>query len=74
MIDFDELKNKNILEIGCGFGTHAQEIIKNSKKTLEHSTVLYGKKLGTTGLASSFSFYYGHHISTIEGGMVGGVH
>jgi CDP-6-deoxy-D-xylo-4-hexulose-3-dehydrase len=33
-------------------------------------TVLHGKKLGTAGLASSFSFYYGHHISTIEGGMV----
>lgn len=28
------------------------------------------KKIGTHGLASSFSFYYGHHISTIEGGMV----
>ena len=28
------------------------------------------KKLGTDGLASSYSFYYGHHISTIEGGMV----
>ena len=28
------------------------------------------KKLGTLGLMSSFSFYYGHHISTIEGGMV----
>ncbi|WP_417684500.1 DegT/DnrJ/EryC1/StrS family aminotransferase [Roseibium sp.] len=28
------------------------------------------KKLGTHGLAGSFSFYYGHHISTIEGGMV----
>ena len=28
------------------------------------------KKLGTLGLASSHSFYYGHHISTIEGGMV----
>ena len=28
------------------------------------------KKLGTFGLASTFSFYYGHHISTIEGGMV----
>ncbi len=28
------------------------------------------KKLGTYGLMSSFSFYYGHHISTIEGGMV----
>ncbi len=28
------------------------------------------KKLRTFGLASSFSFYFGHHISTIEGGMV----
>lgn len=29
-----------------------------------------GKKLGSHALAGSFSFYYGHHISTIEGGMV----
>lgn len=29
-----------------------------------------GRKLGGHGLAGSFSFYYGHHISTIEGGMV----
>lgn len=28
------------------------------------------KKLGSFGLASSHSFYYGHHMSTIEGGMV----
>ena len=28
------------------------------------------KNLGTFGMASSHSFYYGHHISTIEGGMV----
>lgn len=28
------------------------------------------KKLGTIGDMSSFSFYFGHHISTIEGGMV----
>lgn len=27
-------------------------------------------RLGTIGLASSHSFYYGHHISTIEGGMI----
>jgi len=33
-------------------------------------TTLGSKKIGTHGLASSFSFYYGHHISTIEGGMV----
>lgn len=29
-----------------------------------------GKKLGNFGLASTFSFYVGHHMSTIEGGMV----
>ncbi|MFV1465953.1 DegT/DnrJ/EryC1/StrS family aminotransferase [Phaeobacter sp. JH20_36] len=29
-----------------------------------------GRKLGCHGTAGSFSFYYGHHISTIEGGMV----
>ena len=28
------------------------------------------KKLGTFGLMSSFSTYFGHHISTIEGGMI----
>lgn len=28
------------------------------------------KKLGNFGLASTFSFYVGHHISTIEGGIV----
>jgi len=34
------------------------------------SITAQGQKLGTIGLAGSFSFYYGHHISTIEGGMV----
>ena len=29
-----------------------------------------GVKCGSLSLAGSFSFYYGHHISTIEGGMV----
>lgn len=29
-----------------------------------------GKKLGTFSLMSNFSFYYAHHMSTIEGGMV----
>jgi CDP-6-deoxy-D-xylo-4-hexulose-3-dehydrase len=28
------------------------------------------KHVGTVGLAASFSFYFSHHISTIEGGMV----
>ena len=29
-----------------------------------------GKKLGTFGLASTFSTFFGHHISTIEGGII----
>jgi len=29
-----------------------------------------GTKLGNWGLASTFSFFVGHHMSTIEGGMV----
>jgi len=33
-------------------------------------SVVGGKMLGSYGLASTFSFYFGHHISTIEGGMV----
>lgn len=33
-------------------------------------TEISGKKLGNFGLASSFSFYIGHHLSTIEGGMI----
>jgi len=33
-------------------------------------SIFDGRKLGCHGLAGSFSFYYGHHISTIEGGMV----
>lgn len=33
-------------------------------------TVYKGKKLGNFGVASTFSFYVGHHLSTIEGGAV----
>jgi CDP-4-dehydro-6-deoxyglucose reductase, E1 len=29
-----------------------------------------GTKLGNFGLASTFSFFVGHHLSTIEGGMI----
>lgn len=29
-----------------------------------------GKKLGSFGIMSDFSFFYAHHLSTIEGGMI----
>ena len=35
-----------------------------------HGACFQGRKLGTFGLMSNFSFYYAHHMSTVEGGMV----
>lgn len=35
-----------------------------------HGATHKERKLGSFGLASNFSFYYAHHMSTIEGGMV----
>jgi CDP-6-deoxy-D-xylo-4-hexulose-3-dehydrase len=35
-----------------------------------HGATCEGQKLGTFGLMSNFSFYYAHHMSTIEGGMI----
>jgi len=35
-----------------------------------HGATFKGRKLGVFGLMSNFSFYYAHHMSTIEGGMI----
>ena len=35
-----------------------------------HGASHKGRKIGTFGKASNFSFYYAHHMSTIEGGVV----
>jgi CDP-6-deoxy-D-xylo-4-hexulose-3-dehydrase len=35
-----------------------------------HGATFQGRKLGTFGTMSNFSFYYAHHLTTIEGGMV----
>lgn len=62
-----------------GFDSHIQDIIDICKKegilVVEDTCESLGssvnnQNLGTFGVASSFSFYFGHHISTIEGGMV----
>ena len=52
----DELKRRNI------------SLIEDACES--HGTTFKGKKVGTFGLMSDFSFYYAHHMSTIEGGMV----
>ena len=35
-----------------------------------HGATYKGKKCGTLSLGSTFSFYFGHHMTTIEGGFV----
>lgn len=35
-----------------------------------HGATYNSKKVGNFGVASTFSFYWGHHITTVEGGMV----
>jgi len=35
-----------------------------------HGATHKGKKAGSFGWTSNFSFYYAHHMSTIEGGMI----
>ena len=62
-----------------GFPNHMNEIlelcnehdIRLVEDTCESIGSEYeGKKLGTFGDLSTFSFYFGHHMSTIEGGMI----
>ncbi len=59
-----------------GFTNKLIKIIKKKKIFLiedvceSHGAKFNQKKLGTFGNISNFSFYYAHHMSTIEGGMI----
>ena len=75
--------NKKTLAV---FMTHAQgfnglssnliSFLKKKKILLiedvceSHGATFNKRKLGTFGKISNFSFYYAHHMSTIEGGMI----
>ena len=75
--------NKKTLAV---FITHAQgfnglssnliKVLKRKKIHLiedvceSHGALFGKKKLGSFGLISNFSFYYAHHMTTIEGGMI----
>lgn len=56
--------------------TKLYNILKKKKIPLiedvceSHGAKFKNKKLGSFGLMSNFSFYYAHHMSTIEGGMI----
>ena len=77
------IKNNNpsviILVHVLGIPNHMDEILKLCKENdillIEDTCESIGSKyndklLGTLGDLSTFSFYFGHHMSTIEGGMI----
>lgn len=59
-----------------GLSKNLLNILKKKKILLiedvceSHGATFNKKKLGSFGYASNFSFYYAHHLSTIEGGMI----
>lgn len=85
-MNLDEVKKKINKKTLAVFVTHAQgfnaltkefiDYLKRKKIILiedvceSHGATLNNKKLGNFGLISNFSFYYAHHMSTIEGGMI----
>jgi len=78
-IILEESPSAIILVHVLGFPNHMSEIIDLCN---EHGILLVedtcesigstyqNKKVGTFGDLSTFSFYFGHHMSTIEGGMI----
>ena len=85
-ITYDTIKNAitektvGLILVHClGFNAMDQRILDLVKKydlffiedgCEAHGATYGGKKIGTFGDISNFSFYFGHHITTIEGGMV----
>ena len=85
-MNVDEILKKISKKTLAVFITHAQgfnglnnkllQVLKKKKIHLiedvceSHGATFKGKRLGNYGLISNFSFYYAHHLTTIEGGMV----
>ena len=85
-LDEEQVKKKINKKTAAIFLTHAMGfpgISSNFLKFIEkrkifliedvcesHGAMLNNKKLGSLGNISNFSFYYAHHITTIEGGMI----
>jgi CDP-6-deoxy-D-xylo-4-hexulose-3-dehydrase len=84
--DLEKIKplvNKNTIGVTLvhclGFNAITNELVKYCKDNdlfliedccESHGATYKGKKIGTFGDVSNFSFYFGHHMTTIEGGMV----
>lgn len=85
-MDYEEILKKITPKTKAVFLTHAQGfngitdqlILKLEELGIpliedvceSHGATHKDKKLGSIGWISNFSFYYAHHMSTIEGGMI----
>jgi len=85
-MDENQVLSKIVPDTRAVFLTHAQGFNGLSDTLLEglkerdvpliedvcesHGATFKDKKLGSYGLMSNFSYYFAHHMSTIEGGMV----
>ena len=85
-MDYEKIITKLSDKTKAVFLTHAQGFNGLSQKLLKvleernipliedvcesHGAKYEGRKLGGYGFISNFSFYFAHHMSTIEGGMI----
>jgi CDP-4-dehydro-6-deoxyglucose reductase, E1 len=85
-MDEEQVIQKITADTRAVFLTHAQgfngltdrlleELKKRNIPLIEdvcesHGATHNGQKLGSIGLVSNFSYYFAHHMSTIEGGMI----
>jgi len=84
--DIDKLKEAITPQTKAIFLTHVLGINALTKQLIDicesqnilliedvcesHGTTYKDTKVGNVGFASNFSFYFAHHMSTIEGGMI----
>lgn len=85
-VNLEDLKSKVNKNTGAFFGVHLMGNVANHSQIseicsendliyLEDSCEALGSKwagsyVGTLGLAGSFSFFFSHHLMTMEGGMI----
>lgn len=61
---FDGLSDRLLMELEGNHIPLIEDVCES------HGAMHNGRKLGSFGWISNFSFYYAHHMSTIEGGML----
>lgn len=64
VLGFNALSERLLRELEARQITLVEDVCES------HGATFQGRKLGTFGLASNFSFYYAHHLSVGEGGMI----